>query len=122
MLAITSNASEPNASETIMPYYNNVSRTSTSFEISSGEAHIITSFSGYPGVTQRVEITTTLYVSVGVDWIEHSNWYDESTRHRGTFNHTIEVESGTYKVFVEYRLYGSGGDADVITYEKELTN
>lgn len=110
------------ANGTISPYHNNVSTTNTSFKIVEDDAVIDCSYFGYIGTTTRAEISVTLYHWIDNDWGEVVTWYDESTRYRGNFNYTIEVESGTYKVFVEYRIYGSGGDADVITYEKELTN
>ena len=111
------------ANGTISPYHNNVSTVLTSFEIVNDDTATITlKVRGFSGITTKSEIDTTLFVKSGTSWVEVCSWYDESTSFRAIFTHTSEVESGTYKVFVEYRIYGSGGDADVITYEKELTN
>lgn len=110
------------ADSAVTPYYNNVSATTTSFDIINDSAKIELAFSGYYGITSRVEISTILYIANGTDWNEVVSWNEESTRVRDSFSYSYDVTSGTYKVTVEYKFYGSGGATDVINYEEQITN
>lgn len=104
------------------PYYNNVARTATGFIIEDDIAEISLDYRGYRGVTQLVEISTVLSKLSASEWIEISSWLDRSTEYRNNILHTANVDSGTYRVVVEYKFYGSGGETDVINYEEQIIN
>lgn len=116
--------------EEIIPRYNNVSYAESNVTISSsGKMNITNSFSGSASVFSRAVITT--YVerkTLGLFWTRvdigqtDDEWVDTiyTNVYSGTHSHQLE-KAGTYRVTVEYVIYGSGGAADTITREIEKT-
>lgn len=116
-----------NAAE-IMPRYNNVDSTRSVASISStGKLTITNSYSASASVFSRAVITT--YVerkTLGLFWTRvdigqtDDEWVDTiyTNVYSGTHSHQLE-KTGTYRVTVEYVIYGSGGAADTITKEIE---
>ena len=120
--AITSYAEE------ITPYYNNVHRVQSDVSISStGLMTVFNSFSGDTSVFSKAVITTCIEKRVlGIFWSKvdigqtNDEWVDTIYTNVYSGTHTFQLESkGTYKVTVEYVIYGSGGTADTITKEIE---
>lgn len=111
------------ANDGIMPCYNNVIQTNTSFDISeSGVATVIVSYNGITGVTTGATITTKIQkrtlgmiwtkVDIGTtnnEWVDIARLADYSTFHSVTL-----PDKGTYRVVVEYEITGTGGATDVI--------
>ncbi len=116
--------------EEIIPRYNNVSYAESNVTVSSsGKMNITNSFSGSASVFSRAVITT--YVerkTLGLFWTRvdigqtDDEWVDTiyTNVYSGTHSHQLE-KTGTYRVTVEYVIYGSGGAADTITREIEKT-
>ena len=104
----------------IMPRYNNTSETTTAFDITNtGEAIVSMHYIGYSGVTTGATIEIK---------IEKRNllvfWKDIATETITVdgYYYTNELyyqlsDTGTYRCTVEYTIYGTGGSADVVTFE-----
>ena len=82
-------------------------------------------YNGYPDVTTKAVITTyiekrTLFffwerINIGM---EDNQWVDRIARESYLYERDVQLyNSGTYRVKVTYKIYGSGGSADVIEYE-----
>lgn len=111
----------------ITPYYNNTASTSTSMVINdTGLMTINYRYTGIPSTTSHATITT--YVekrTLGIFWtrvdigVANDEWFDTINNYRYTGSRTFQLsKSGTYRVKVTYKIYGSGGAADEITYER----
>ena len=112
------------ASSKITPRYNNVSNTNTYFDIdSSGNAKVIASFGGdrsaITSATVKIKIQKRFLL---VFWNNVIEWTDETTENNYTVVHSTNVGSGTYRATVEYTIYGTGGEPDVIKDEIQRTH
>ena len=112
----------------IMPYYNNVKSASTVISINSnGKLTITYSYSGSPSITTKAVITTYIEKkTLGLFWTRvdigttNDEWVD--TKYESTYvgSRTHQLSStGTYRVTVIYKIYGTGGSADEI--ERQVT-
>lgn len=103
----------------IMPCYNNTNTTSTNFTISSsGLATASVGYTGYNGITHGGRIETKMQKKVlGLFWenIDNATWIDSTSASNYRNSHSINLTStGTYRIVVEYQIYGAGGATDVI--------
>ncbi len=124
----TTASSVVNAQE-ISPRYNNVESASSIVDISnSGVISITNKFSANNSVFSKAVITTYIERKIlGLFWsrvdIEQNDdeWVDTiyNNIYKGTHSHQL-VKNGTYRVTVEYVIYGSGGLADNFTKEIEI--
>ncbi len=110
----------------IMPLYNNTASTTTNMNInSSGEMTIAYKYSGFSDITTKAVITT--YIEKQTLWLfwsrvdigtTNDEWVDTINDYRYTGIRTYQLpSSGTYRVTVVYKIYGSGGAADEIKYQ-----
>lgn len=113
-----------------VPYYNNVNSTNSSASISSSGVLTVTNrYVGSSSVTTKAIITTYVEKKVlGLFWSRvdigqtNDEWVDTIYNYTYTGSHSVQLSStGTYRVTVEYVIYGSGGSADTITKEIEKT-
>ncbi len=107
----------------VMPCYNNVSNATVTIGISdNGKLTINYKYIGSPSITTKAVITT--YVEkkfLGLFWrrvdigTTDNKWVDTINDYMyvGTRTHQLS-SSGTYRVTVIYKIYGSGGAADEI--------
>lgn len=114
--------------DTVAPCYNNVDTANTSVTISSsGVITINNRYTGTQSVTTKAIITTYIEKKVlGLFWSRveigetDDEWVDVIYNYQYSGSHSYQLEStGTYRVTVEYVIYGSGGSADTITKEIE---
>lgn len=112
----------------IMPLYNNVASVTANMGISdSGKMTINYSYTGSSSVTTKAIITTYIEKrTLGLFWTRVDNgqtdkqWVDTINNYRYTGSRTYQLSStGTYRVTINYKIYGSGGSADEI--EKQIT-
>lgn len=110
----------------IKPLYNNTSATTTNMNINeNGLMTISYQYSGYPSKTTKAVITTYIEKrTLGLFWsrvdigTDRNQWVDVINDYRYTGYRTFQLSAkGTYRVVVEYTIYGTGGAADVIPYE-----
>ncbi len=116
-IALTASAAE------VQPRLNNTISTATNMKITSaGKMNISYNYSGIPGVTTKGVITT--YVEkrfLGIFWTRvdigttDDEWVDTiyEEYYAGSRSYQLSA-SGTYRVTVQYKIYGSGGAADVL--------
>ncbi len=111
-----------------VPFYNNVNSTNSSASISSSGVLTVTNrYVGSSSVTTKAIITTYVEKKVlGLFWSRvdigqtNDEWVDTIYNYTYTGSHSVQLSStGTYRVTVEYVIYGSGGSADTITKEIE---
>ncbi len=107
----------------VMPLYNNTSSASSNINISSnGQLKIYYDYTGLSGKTTKVVITTYIEKrTLGLFWTRVDNgqsndqWVDTSYSLDYYNLRTFQLSStGTYRVTVIYKVYGSGGTADEI--------
>lgn len=112
--------------EGVMPLYNNTASVTTAMNInSSGKMTISYQYSGYPSTTTKAVITTYIEKkTLGLFWSRvdigttDDQWVDTINDYRYTGSITYQLSSsGTYRVTVVYKIYGSGGAADEIEYQ-----
>lgn len=123
MCAITASASTP---EIIAPRYNNTSHTSCAMKINeSGLMTIDYSIDGKPGLMTKAVITTNIEKrTLGLFWSKvdigtrNNEWTDTTSSCLYTKKRTYQLSSsGTYRINVEIKVYGSGGTADTVNYQ-----
>ena len=107
----------------ITPRYNNTGSTEAIFYINSeGLATVSYTCIGYSGITTNIVVEIQLQKKVLWWWndVDGASWTDSSAGDYCTNEHDYQLsKSGTYKAIITYTVYGSGGEADVITRELE---
>lgn len=109
----------------VMPCYNNTFGTDSSANIDGiGKISIAFSYDGYEGVTTHANIDIKIEKrTLGIFWSDTDmNWNQTyySVSKSGERNFLVP-STGTFRVTLTYTIYGSGGAADVVTYQQELT-
>ena len=112
----------------VMPCYNNTASTTTAMSINStGKMTITYQYSGFESITTKAVITTYIEKkTLGLFWTRvdigetDNQWVDTINSYRYSATRTGQLpSSGTYRVTVVYKIYGSGGSADVIEYQAQ---
>ena len=88
---------------------------------------VTNSYSVINSVTSKAVITTYVEKKVlGIFWSRvdigqtNDEWVDTVYNYKYSGSHSIQLSStGTYRVNVEYVIYGSGGSSDTITRQIE---
>lgn len=113
--------------EGIMPRYNNVAMVTGAMSINdSGKMSITYKYTGSSSVTTKAVITTYIEKKfLGLFWkrvdigTTNDQWVDTINDYRYTGTRTYQLSSsGTYRVTIIYKIYGSGGAADEIEMQK----
>jgi hypothetical protein len=116
------NASANNA---VSPRLDNGASVNTAFSVSSnGVAQIILKYNGNEQNTAGGKITTQLqkrFLLVFWTDVDGGYWVDESGESSYTAVHTLAVQTGTYRVKVEYLIYGTDGSVETVNDEAEYT-
>lgn len=111
------------AEDEITPYLNNTNTTEAVFVIlDDGEAMVSYTCFGYQGITTRIVVETKIEKKFLWWWndVDGASWTDESTEYYCAGDHSIQLtKSGTYRATVTYTVYGTGGEADVLTSQFE---
>lgn len=112
--------------EGIMPRFNNVSTVTTNMGINdSGKMTITYKYFGDASITTKAVITTYIEKKfLGLFWkrvdigTTDNKWVDTINDYMYVGSRTHQLSSsGTYRVTVVYKIYGSGGSADEIEYQ-----
>lgn len=116
----------PNSENEVMPCFNNAATVSTNMSInSSGKMTITYNVAGYSSLTTKIVITTYIEKrTLGLFWTRVDNgqtddqWVDtiKDYKYNGVRYYNLS-SSGTYRVTVKYKIYGSGGSADNVEHE-----
>lgn len=113
----------------IMPYYNNTASALSVASVSdSGVITITNKYTGFKNSTTKAVIKTYIEKNVSGYWqrvdINQTNnqWVDTIYNFMYTGSHTFQLPSrGSYRIKVEFTIYGTGGAADVINCELHKT-
>lgn len=113
--------------EEISPRLNNTASTTTTMNInSSGKLTIAYNYEGFSSITTKAVITTYIEKRgfLGLTWsrvdigMTNNQWVDTIYDYSYTGTRTFQLSSsGTYRVTVVYKIYGSGGAADELEYQ-----
>ncbi|MBE6664611.1 MAG: hypothetical protein E7603_00135 [Ruminococcaceae bacterium] len=108
----------------IMPRYNNVLFTTTSFNITdAGEARVAVNYEGLDSnlivATITIKIEKRNLLIFWKDVVDDTNIVYGSS-YINTYVYQLE-KTGTYRCTVEYVLSGAGGADDVVTFEDTKT-
>jgi len=121
---------KPVFADEITPYYNNASTVSGNFSINAnGLATITYNYIGIPNVTTKAVITSYLEKkTLGLFWrrvdigTTDDEWVDTINKSSYSGNRTHQLSStGKYRVTIIYTIYGSGGSADEIMKQYEVS-
>jgi len=112
--AAVSQAAVVDGGATVQPMYNYTSTTTTNLNISSGVASCRSYIMGYNGTTTKIEITMTLQKKTLLWWSTVETWTTTVNSYYGSFNKSISVGGGTYRVKAVYKVY-SGSNSETIT-------
>ncbi len=108
---------EPEPDEPVEPYSYTIS-IDESFHVVNDTAYVSATYRGNSGaIGATIEIT--LQKRFLLFWwndVEGGHWTDNFTTSSGTSNHSLAVSSGTYRVVINYKIYGSDGGYDEITH------
>ncbi len=116
--------------EEVMPLYNNTVSANTTMSISSsGKMTISYNLIGISSKTTKIVITTYIEKKkLGLFWSRVDNgqpdkqWVTTINSFKYTGSRSYQLSSsGTYRVTVKYKVYGSGGAADEITQQKKAS-
>ena len=95
----------------------------TDFTISSsGVANVNVRFVGYEGITTGAQITTKIqkrFLLVFWNDVDGAYWVDNTGSSYFSASHSISVKSGYYRAQVEYVVYVTGGDNNIISEVRE---
>ena len=108
LLSVFSICSSAATQNEVAPYLNNPCITSSDGSISN-----------VTGATVKIKIQKRFLL---VFWNNVIEWTDETTENNYTVVHSTNVGSGTYRATVEYTIYGTGGEPDVIKDEIQRTH
>ncbi len=110
--------------QAVSPRNNHTVSTNTTFTISdTGLAQVYTRYHAYEDVMTEAVITLTIKKrTLLLFWSEVTTFSISSTEpnYSHTFSRKLD-EKGTYKCEVEYVVYGTAGEADVIPFEETVT-
>lgn len=106
----------------VMPRYNNLGSVDSNAWVSSdGELSVKYDYIGTADTTEVVITTTVEKKTLLFFWSDVAEWTD--TVYSTTYYDiaTLQLgDTGTYRVTVEYTVYGTGGAADTVTHEMEV--
>lgn len=109
----------------ITPYLNNAISIDTNLVIDSqGTATIVLGYTGTDTSFADAKITTQLqkrFLLVFWTDVDGGYWVDESSESSYTAVHTLAVQTGTYRVKVEYLIYGTDGSVETVNDEAQYT-
>lgn len=101
------------------PYANNVNVCNANLEINQyGHAIVAVGYYGYQGITSGATITVQMQKKfLGLFWRDVDGKYWEYSSNEVSFevSNTVQLsDKGTYRIVVNFSIYGSGGTTDNI--------
>lgn len=106
----------------VMPCFEYTSTTATSLSISSGGTATCTAaLNGYTGTTTKIVIKMTLQKKTLLWWSAQETWTKTINDSVGSLVKTASVDSGTYRVKVEFTVYSGSNSEEITTYSQEKT-
>lgn len=109
----------------ITPYYNNVT-TADSYATVSGTGYMVIA-NNYRGLSGRIDHavieTKVEKQTLGIFWpdVDGGKWTDTLYQETYTGSHGVQLpERGTYRVTVEFKIYGKDGTKDNIKKEYRI--
>ena len=104
----------------VAPCFEYTNTTATTLNISSsGKATCVASLNGYNGVTTKIVIKMTLQKDSWLWWSTEETWTTTINNCFGSLSKTKTVDSGTYRLKVEYTVYSGSNSEEITTYSQE---
>lgn len=101
------------AKEEIRPFDNYTNDCLVSLSISNGNASCYSELLGISSRTTKIEITMTLQKKTLLWWSKVESWTTTVNGYYAALSKTKSVDSGTYRVKAEFKVY-SGSDSETI--------
>lgn len=117
--APVSPASSSEGEPGIQPLFEYTNTTGAALRISNGTATCVTTINGYSGVTTKIEIKMTLQKKFLLWWNTEETWSKTINDFYGSLTKTASVDSGTYRVKVEFTVYSGSKSEEITTYSQE---
>lgn len=106
----------------VMPCFEYASTASASLNISTDKMATCTaSISGYAGTTTKIEIKMILQKKTLLWWSTQETWTKTINGSLGSLIKTTSVNSGTYRVKIEFTVYSGSNSEEITTYSPEKT-
>lgn len=104
----------------VMPCYEYTNTAATSLSISTnGKATCSTSLNGYNGTTTKIVIKMTLQKDSWLWWSTEETWTTTVNNWYADLTKTATVDSGTYRVKVEFTVYSGSNSEEITIYSQE---
>lgn len=104
----------------VMPCFEYTNTTATTLSIStSGTATCSARLNGYNGTTTKIVIKMTLQKDSWLWWSTEETWTTTINNWYGALTKTAPVDSGTYRVKVEFTVYSGSNSEEITTYSQE---
>lgn len=106
----------PFSASAATPRLNNTLMTNENFIITDGVAYIGVAYTGYENVTTRAFISITLQRKTLFWWSEEATMSIGLNGWINSTSETIELsKTGSYRVIINYKISGSGGEDDELS-------
>ncbi len=117
--APVSPASSSEGEPGIQPLFEYTNITAVSLSISNGTATCSARLNGYSGITTKIEIKMTLQKKFLLWWNTEESWSTTINDFYGALTKTASVDSGTYRVKVDFTVYSGSKSEEITTYSQE---
>ena len=117
--APVSPASSSEGEPGIQPLFEYTNVTTASLSISNGTATCSSRLMGYSGITTKIEIKMTLQKKFLLWWNTEETWSTTINDCMGSLTKTASVDSGTYRVKVDFTVYSGSKSEEITTYSQE---
>ena len=117
--APVSPASSSEGEPGIQPLFDYTNVTTASLQISNGTAICAASANGYSGITTKIEIKMTLQKKFLLWWNTEETWSKTINDSYGSLTGTTSVDSGTYRVKVDFTVYSGSKSEEITAYSQE---
>lgn len=107
-------ASAESSESQIQPRYNYTNTIGATLTSSSGKALCVGDVNGYSGTTTKIVLTMTLQKkTLLLFWTTEKEWTTTVNTHYAVLSKTVSVDSGTYRVKVEAKVYAGSNYENV---------
>lgn len=106
--------SAENSQNQVQPRYSYTNTIGATLSNSSGKALCVGDVNGYPGTTTKIVLTMTLQKkTLLLFWSTEQEWTTTVSSYKAALSKTVSVDSGTYRVKVEAKVYAGSNYENV---------
>lgn len=114
MCGMTIAVSAESSENQVQPRYSYTSGISSTLRDSNGKALCVGNVEGYSGTTTKIILTMTLQKkTLLLFWSTEQEWTTTVSSYKAALSKTVSVDSGTYRVKVEAKVYAGSNYENV---------